>query len=236
MLAIIDSRVSEECEFSLIRSGFTVLKTPPSPYLSEPLSSHPDMLFFKDGDTIITSVDYAVIAETMLGDIRFYAPKVRIRVTDISQRPEYPRDAVFNALRIGDKLFLKTDTAAEAVLAYAEENGLKIIHTSQGYPACTALAVSDNAAITADRGLFAVMKQNGVEVLLIENGGITLPPYEYGFIGGACGRIGNRIFFLGDPRLHPQYDLIAKFCQKHGNRIIGLSDQPLTDMGRIIFI
>ena len=31
---------------------------------------------------------------------------------------------------------------------------------------------------------------------LIENGDISLPPYEYGFIGGASGKDGKRLFFI----------------------------------------
>jgi hypothetical protein len=98
------------------------------------------------------------------------------------------------------------------------------------------LKISENAAITADRGMAKALSDNGITVTLIENSSISLPPYEYGFIGGAGAAFGDKVFFLGDITSHPSYckisDAISK-CSRHPH---SLSDEGLADLGGITFI
>jgi hypothetical protein len=61
-----------------------------------------------------------------------------------------------------------------------------------------------------------------------------LPGHQYGFIGGASGKISeNEILFFGDITAHQDYKKIAGFIEKHGCKIISLNF-PLTDFGGII--
>ena len=90
----------------------------------------------------------------------------------------------------------------DELLSFAEKRGLKICKTKQGYHACTTLALTKNSAITADEGIKKALTAEGIDVTLIENGDISLPPYEYGFIGGASFFDNNTLFTFGDVKKH----------------------------------
>ena len=233
--AIVDNRISAACERGLILRGFCVVKLPASKRLSAPVGSHPDMLLFYHDGHIISSADYCDEAAYAFSDIRESAPNVSIHFSDSEFKEKYPYDAIFNALVIGDKIFLKSDTASSDVLKYAKSRGLSPVHVSQGYPACTTLAFGE-AAITADKGMARVLRREGFRVTEIENGGISLPPYEYGFIGGASGVFGNTVYFLGDVKRHPDGEKIIRAIESEGFNTVSLSDEELADLGRIIFI
>lgn len=235
-LAIVDSRISEKTSRRLEILGFNTIKLPPSISLSEPIASHPDMLMFLHNNTLITSCTYCDEAAFVFSDIREYSPDTKIVFADEEFSPKYPNDAIYNALVIGNRLFCKSDTVSRTVLEYAKAANLKIHSTKQGYPACTTLALGDKHAITADPGMAKVMSDAKIEVLLIENGGISLPPYEYGFIGGCAGVYKNTVYFIGNPASLPSSKKIISFCKTAGFEVTPLSDEPLSDLGRILFI
>ena len=235
-IAIVDCRISQKCERALMLRGFTVIKTPPSRKLGAAVASHPDMLMLKCGDEIITSADYCDEAAYVFSDVREYCPGVRISFTDDVFEPEYPRDAIFNALVCKDEIFCRRASVSQAVLSLAEERGLKINDVKQGYPACTVLALSDEVCVTADEGMARALISSGISVYMIENGDISLPPYEYGFIGGAAGVYGGVAYFLGNLDSHRSADVIKAACREARVVPVSLSDEPLADLGRIIFI
>ena len=234
-VALVDCRISEKCERALTLRGFTVIKTPPSKRLGEAVASHPDMLAFKYGDDIITSAEYCDEAAYVFSDIREYCPSVRISFTDDVFETEYPRDAIFNALAVGDKLFCRKEIISAAVTELAEKKGLRIVGVKQGYPACTTLALPGEICVTADDGMARALEASGVAVFKTENGDITLAPYEYGFIGGAAGVHGGVVYFLGDLDSHRSAQVIKEACLAAKVAPVSLSDEPLADLGRIIF-
>ncbi len=234
-IAILDKRAPAEAERALTKRGFYVLEAPPSGALPAPLASHPDMLLFKCGKTVVASADYVEEASAFFDDLARLT-SLDFRITEDKFGKEYPRDCIFNALCVGDRLFARTDTVSPAVLSLAEESGKRIIHVNQGYPACTVLPLGENAAITADRGMAAAMQKEGINVTLIENGGISLPPYEYGFIGGAAGVDGGTVYFLGDPMTHKCGNSILHAIDEAGLRAVSLFGGELLDLGRIIFV
>ena len=138
-----------------------------------------------------------------------------------------------NSLIIGNKIFAKSDTLSDKIKEFAREQGYKICHTNQGYPACTVLSFADSA-ITADRGMATVLRQEGINVTLIRTGSILLDGCEYGFIGGASGVIGNNVYFFGNISAHPDGELICDAIKCAGFVPISLSDEPLRDLGGII--
>lgn len=235
VFATVDERISPECERSLTLQGFTVIKLPPLPSLSSPIASHTDMLMFYHGDTLISSTYYCDAAPFVFSDIHDLAPKIKLMFADEAQTDKYPHDAIFNALVIGNRLFIKTDTASKAVIEYGKSCGLKIIHTNQGYPACTVLRLSEDTAITADSGMARTLEREGIKVTLISNGSISLPPYEYGFIGGTAGIYDGKIYFLGDPETHPDAQKIIDACTNANLEIRALSGGILSDLGGILF-
>ena len=235
-IALIDERACEEPERSLLKYGYHVIRLPASRHIPAPMASHADMLMLVHGDRIITSVEYCDEASYVFSDVRYYAPNTSIRFADEIQRHDYPYDAIYNALIIGKRIFCKTDTVARAVLEHADSAGLKVIHVKQGYPACTVLPLSDDAAITSDKGMASAMEAEGIRVTLVDDSNVSLPPYEHGFIGGAAGVHGNHVYFLGDLDTHTNAERIKNACREEGLTPISLGTGALVDLGRIIFI
>lgn len=235
-VALIDERIDGECERALTDLGYAVVKLSKTEYLSEPLASHTDMLAFVHGGEIIASRVYREEAESVFSDIRALSPATKISFTDEVQGREYPHDAIFNALVMGDTLFCRTDTVSRAVLDYARGAGLRTIHVRQGYPACTVLPLSSRAAITADLGMARALRENEIDVTVISDGDISLPPYAHGFIGGAAGVRGGCVYFLGNLRLHRDADAIEAACRREGLTPVSLGGGVLRDLGRIVFL
>ncbi len=233
-LAIADNRISLACERSLLKLGFRVLKLPSCSSLSAPLASHPDMLIFAHGRDIISTCEYAECADYVFSDISAETDGVRLSFTSDTHSAEYPHDCILNALAVGNKLFAKTDTCSHAIIDYAKGHGMELVHTQQGYPACTVLPLGERHAVTADAGMAKLLSEHGIEVTLIRNGDISLPPYEYGFIGGAAGVLGDTVYFLGDPEHHGDFDKISAAISSAGMSYTALADEPLADLGRLI--
>ena len=230
---IVDNRITHACELSLIKEGFSLLKLPKDPYLADAVASHPDTVLFYDRGEMITTADYCDAAAYVFTDIREAMPDIRISFTSDVRSNRYPYDCVMNALRVGNQLYCKTDTVSQAILDLAKTRGYEIIHTNQGYPACSVLTFG-NSAIAADPGLAYCMANNGVRVTLIGNEGISLPPYEYGFIGGASGVVGRKVYFFGDIYTHPDCDKILHAIKEEGFIPCSLSNEELVDLGGII--
>ncbi len=234
--ALVDERISDKCERALLIRGFRTVRLPAYPALPKATASHPDTLLFFNENEIITSADYCEYASYVFSDLRVMHPNIKITFTEDILGSEYPKDVPFNALALSDMLFAREDTLSPAVARHAAERGMKIVPTRQGYPACATLALSNTAVITADEGLKKTYEAHGIDVTLIRHGGISLPPYEYGFIGGASGVFGDKVYFLGDCTSHLDYKIIEEAIYSRGMTPVSLSDEPLADLGGIIFI
>ena len=235
MICLVDERISDKCLNARAGEGFHVVKMPRCKKLPKALASHPDMLAFVHGKSIISSEDYRKENPSVFEEINTHSKNAEISFTDDVFAEEYPRDALFNALVIGNRIFLNKNTVSRAVLNYAQRLGLGIVHVNQGYPACTVLAFG-KSAITADKGMKKALSEANLTVTEISDGSISLPPYKYGFIGGACGVLGKKIYFLGDLKTHADAKKIESAIRDAGFIPVSLSDEPLADLGRIIFI
>ena len=237
-LAIVDSRVGAEAERRLTLSGYHVITLPPFSRLSEAVVSHPDMLIARVGRSYVSYADYCEEASYVFSDLSLFTRGSGARFTftadDVS--PEYPHDVGLNALRMGDKLFIRTASASETLLSLAREEGLELVDVKQGYPACTVLKLNDSAAITSDRGMAAILEKHGIRVTLIDAGDVSLPPYDYGFIGGAGEVDGTRLYLFGDPSTHHDCVKILTAAKDEGLTVVPLSSGTLRDLGGILFI
>ena len=236
-IAVIDSRAPEDMKRRLTLLGFRIITLPPYSRLSSAVASHTDMLIHRIADEYISYADYCEEVSYVFTDLSeaLRGGAAKLSFTSDVPSAEYPRDCALNALRMGDKLFCRTDSASEYLLKVAKAAGLELVHTNQGYPACTVLKLNDTHAITADPGMAKKLENHGIHVTLIENGGIALPPHEYGFIGGAGGVYEGKLYFFGTPARHPSADLILEAAKQAGLEVISLADAPLLDLGGILF-
>ena len=233
---ICDNRISAAMERRLQIFGYYVIKLPPCSSLPEAISSHPDSLIFRLGDTFVTTCDYAEEAAYVFSDIREFSQNSRLSFIDVPLGKSYPADARLNAISIGNHLIANTKTVAKEILEISEKLGFSLQNVNQGYPNCSILKLNDKNIITADAGIAKNLEAIGINVLLIEPGHISLPPYEYGFIGGASGVDRDKVFFLGDIMTHPDEKRITEFIENLGMKVVSLSNEPLTDLGGLMFL
>lgn len=142
----------------------------------------------------------------------------------------YPFDVRLNAKQIGNLVLMNTKTISKDVLDFCKDANKTIIDVSQGYAACSTLCISETAFITADKGIFNALKHHGASPLLIKEGYIDIEEYDYGFIGGASGFIGETLYFFGDITTHPDFEKIDEYLTER-NVEYKWFDSPLTDIG-----
>ena len=168
---------------------------------------------------------HADIYMCRLGDEVFHAEPHEIGYS-------YPDDIAFNAACTGRYFIHNTAYTAKRLLDAAVSKGMHIIDVKQGYTKCNTAIIDETSVITSDKGIFRAASPH-LDALLIRPGHIILRGFDYGFIGGTCGRIGDEIIFNGDISAHPDYDTIQTFIESRGLNI-KYFDYPLEDIGSII--
>ncbi len=208
---------------------YEILYLPPDPLLPAPVASHPDMIAFVLGDSVVMAEEYLDEYPGIAARIKEKTGAEPVR-SPAKRGPRYPDDVALNCAVAGDALFCLFPHAAPEVVKLAVKNGLRPVNVRQGYAACSCLS-GDGFFITADPSLAAAARAEGLDPLAISEGNITLPGYGTGFIGGASGVLGDRVFFFGDLFSHPDGEAIAKKISSAGYEIVCLSDGPLIDLG-----
>lgn len=226
MRAYLSQNADNKIIDALKQEGFEVKLLAPFSALESPVDTHADMLLLVVDDTIFVHKDYKI-------DLDGFEKIIKI---DEPMSNKYPNDVLLNIAIVGKNAFCNTKFASKTVLKYLEENNFSIHHVAQGYAHCSTCIVSENALISADKGIVEAAKSVGIDALLISSGHISLPPYNYGFIGGSCGSCGDKIYFCGSLKYHPDGENIRDFCQKHNKIVVELCDSPLVDVGGIIII
>lgn len=149
----------------------------------------------------------------------------------------YPENIQLNFLYLNNKIFGKLSAIAPELKQYCINNDIKMINVNQGYCRCSTLVISDNAVITADSSIEKALSKEGIEVLRISEGNIRLEGFDYGFIGGAGAKIDDKIIFLGNICMHPDYIKIKDYIFRHNLEIKIISpNMPLTDIGGIVVL
>jgi hypothetical protein len=224
MYVFTDCHISAQALQALRAHGHFPIPCMAHPALDPAIASHPDMLLFPCENGIFVLGGHKLDTDDV--------PQLPIK-----QAParKYPHDVLLNAARIGHYLVCRPDSTAAELLQYAKEAGLTVLPVRQGYAKCNLCVVSDHAAMTEDASIAAALRSAGMDVLQIDAGGVALPGYPYGFIGGASGSDGTHVFFYGDLSLHRYGERIATFCQKHGRIPVSLASHQLTDVGSLLF-
>lgn len=198
--------------------------------IDTPVSAHPDMNILHLGkNEFITSKEYSDSFKMQISEIKLCEKNNNRRVED-NLTKKYPGDVKLNAVIIDKYLICNPKTVDNSIL----NSDKKIIAVSQGYTKCSVAIVSDNAIITDDESIYLNTK-NIFDVLLIKKGSVLLNGYNYGFIGGCCGKISKKILaFTGNIKTINEYDNIKSFCRNHQVDLICLSSKPLYDYGSLI--
>lgn len=228
---IVDGRISSRAENTLKRLGLDVIKTIRHPGLYDAVSYHPDM--------VICAVDESnMVVEPSMFDY-FNRALDGFRVNLIKGRSQlssnYPQNIAYNIAMVGNSAIMYSKYSDAVAIGEINRRQIGIVNVRQGYAKCSTAVINDNAIITSDKGIAKAAGACGIDVLLISPGHIRLKGFEYGFIGGCCGRLGERtVLFSGDPCTHPDWPYIKDFLNGYHIEEIILDNGPLADIGSII--
>lgn len=199
-----------------------------NPLLPEPVADHTDLqlLHLKHNRILIPA------EHLFTGDLK---KNFDIQVIEEKLGSKYPNDVLLNCKIIGNNIVLNSRTIAREVLEFASTEGLNVIDVNQGYAGCSICVINESAIITDDESIYRAAQNFLNDVLFISKGSIRLKGYNYGFIGGCCGKISKtKLAVNGRIESHKDYKDITDFTAKHNVEIVELSDEPLTDIGGII--
>ena len=225
LVAFVSASIAEQA--SALMPELRVCALAPDLRLTIPIASHADMLVYANGKQAVVDRAYCEADEALQTLCATHAQNLIL--TDTHRGNTYPHDIALNALPVGDLLFCNVRYTSPAVLALAGE----AVDVRQGYAACSTLALTDRCIVTADPSIARAAEKRNIDVLPITPGHIALPGYDTGFIGGATAKVGNTVWFFGDPSTHPDFAAVESACLSCGLEMRSLLDAPLTDHGGI---
>ena len=214
--------------FNFLKSrNIDMLKVEPNLNIDNATSTHVDMLAAHlCKNTVLVDSEQCKLAE-VLTDMG-----AEVVFSDSPVSGSYPDDIRLNFTIIGKRIFGNIRYCDSNISEHL--NDFEKHNCKQGYCKCSCLVVDENSLITDDKSIYNAALENGIDCLLVSKGDSALAGHEYGFIGGASGKISqNEILFFGDITKHSDYKKIADFIGKRGCKIISL-DFPLTDFGGMI--
>ncbi len=228
MKILVDNKMSEKVKASLSLYG-EVTAVPEWERLPAPISSHPDILFYPlPSGKILVGADYYNANRTFFDSLG-------LDLVLGSRTPcgAYPDDVIYDCLGVNDVLYGREGSVSEDILPYYSH----FVPVKQGYARCSVALLGGGCAVTADKGLSFAMKKNGIDVLDIRSGFISLSGYDSGFIGGSGAALGGGIYgFFGDIYSHPDGEKIVEFAFNHRIKAVSLSDEPLSDNGGLLIV
>lgn len=230
MKALISSEIAKEFE---LKTGIKVISLPSYYKLDTPVSSHADMLFCILDNTIFCYEDY--VKYNNIFDILKDSGYNVCFVSAVCKK-EYPDDVSLNVLVMGKTIFCNKKYVAKEILEYADAHGYMVRNVKQGYSACSTLVLDENNAITSDSSVFKAMREIGKNVLLIDNSNIELKGYNCGFIGGATGVCGNKIYIFGELNKLVDYKKIKSLISSLNFNVVQISLGGVCDFGGIKLI
>ncbi len=231
MGVIVDNTVSHEILEVFKEHKINVFKSKDIDFLYNPVNTHPDMqIHFVDDHT-------AICAPCTFDYYKNILPKsVNLIKGNQDMGLTYPKDCAYNVARMGKKVIGNLSYVDSKIIELYQSLGFWFIDVKQGYTKCNLSIIDENSVITEDEGLFKTLSENGVDVLKISSGFVSLTGFKNGFIGGASGFICPKcIAFFGNINTHPDYLKIKDFITKKRVKIINLSNDSLFDLGSILY-
>ena len=209
--------------------GYSIITTDKIDILLEPEQLHADMQVLPINNSIFILRECYGLSKKLI--------KQNLIFTEKPVGRSYPENIALNFLFISGKIYGKLSAMDRRLREYCEQNNIPMININQGYARCSALALNDQAVITADSSICKALKKDGLEMLTISSGSIRLEGFDYGFIGGCAGLFDDKIIFFGNAEAHPDWKRIKRFCEANSVRTkIICKHMPLTDIGGVVRI
>jgi len=228
---VVDYRIDKEEKENLEALGYEVIICPPSKVLYDAVCGHPDMLMhIVDSKTIMVHKD---MDKDFVHTLTTYGYNVIFSARPIEDT--YPGDIALNAVNLSN-LFMHNLNYTDDILLEAVKNK-KLLKVKQGYTKCSTAIANKNAVITSDAGICKTLENEGFDVLMLPPGDIQLPGLNYGFIGGCCGLLREKLLaFYGDLNQYAYGKEVLNFLHKHNVEAVALRKGKLIDRGSILLL
>lgn len=205
-----------------------VVRTRANKKLLRGLDTHTDILVhpFPKGEIVVDRDNFEYYKKIF--------PDKKILPSHSILSKKYPKDVSLNAFTFKNYFIHNLKYTDKFLLDYYKESGYDLVNIKQGYAKCSSL-VTDDFIITSDGGIYESLR-DFIPIYKIDHKQIKLQNFNYGFIGGATGVLGKKIFFTGDFSNHSSHEEILKIINKYNYEIEILSDETIEDFGSIYFI
>lgn len=228
MLIIADKRIPEEAKQKLQRFGEIVfLKTENIVY--DAISGHPDIFFCQVNHKLIIAPNLPEKYKVLLKEkaIEFEEGEEKVGL-------KFPETAKYNVVAT-DKYLMHNFRYTDSKILEFQDN-LNPVHLNQGYSRCNLLPLKDDHFITSDEGIFRILQNLNLKVLLVRPDDILLQGMNHGFFGGCCGAFEDTVYIIGSLSKFKDGQKVRDFLLKLDYRIVELYDGPLFDGGSLFFI
>ena len=229
-VAILSDKTPVDILKSLETLDINKILLPSTPLIDPIISHHTDMQIFPCGDMVFCHSD---IDSNFVDELSKY---VNVVICGSGLDKKYPKDIGFNIAFSGEVAFHLPDATPREITEYLKLQNIPLVAVKQGYSKCSTAIINSKNIITADKSINDAALKIGINSLFIEPGFFELPGYDYGFIGGSSGYLGDTFYLTGSIDHHPDSKRIVDFINRAGSNIIYLSEKPAVDIGSIFFI
>ena len=229
-ICLVSCEMPKEMQDYLSRE-YCVISLPADPLLDSPVASHPDMILSVIGRNLILPRAYFDANRELIHQVSAESG-YSVILSDAPRSKRYPADVGMNVAVGKDYIICRADSTATEVFEVAKAAGKDIISVKQGYAGCSCI-VTDAAVLTSDTGIHKTLIERGIESFYVDKGGISLPGYDVGFIGGCGGYYDGTLYFFGRLDSVECGRDVRRFAKMHGYEVRELSGDRLTDYGGI---
>ena len=226
---LLGEKYAEILDNAIKNAGIQPVYVPDNPFVDPRLSGHADLSVLHMGG------EKCLLSKHIEGTgLSRWVEDIGAEISYLSASlgSVYPKDAALNCCIVGDSLIYNKNTVAPEIAEYFTSNSSRLINVKQGYTRCSVCVVNEMAVITSDRGIAKAVHAAGMDVLLISQGYVNLPGFDYGFFGGAAFKIGiDRIAFTGTLDKHPDKLQIYEFLRKNRVEPVFFTQLPIFDIG-----
>ncbi len=147
---------------------------------------------------------------------------------------DYPNDVYLNCVIIGKHIFYNPKTVSSDINDFIRKSSLIPVSVRQGYTKCSITPVTVDSFITDDISIGSRGVEFGFDVLVVGKGDIKLKNFDYGFIGGATGKIAeDKMLITGKAEKLSDCDKIKKFLFEHDVELTEMTNKEVEDIGSI---